>query len=184
MSDPYQQSFGEPTAPQQPPADPVRAAYKQQPAQPTASQPAYQQPAGQQSYQPAYQQPAPTPDMTQNVRWNAFALAGFVCAICSIFIFGWLLGIVGLVLSIVGFRQIKHNGGKGKGLSIAGIAVSAVVLAIYLIILLLGFSILGGVAGDMLNNIDYSDLENGFHYSYEWSTALSDSMHHMPMIGA
>lgn len=57
-----------------------------------------------------------------NDKWNGLVIAGFVCA--------FLVPIVGLILSIIGMVQINKNGGKSKGMAIAGIIVSVVVMVL------------------------------------------------------
>ena len=57
-----------------------------------------------------------------NDKWNGLVIAGFVCA--------FLVPIVGLILSIIGMVQINKNGGKSKGMAIAGILVSVVVMVL------------------------------------------------------
>ncbi|NMN02482.1 DUF4190 domain-containing protein [Bifidobacterium panos] len=110
------------------------SAYTQQPyqqetqsAQPGATYP----PQG--VYQPGQQGAYPYPAQQQQ-NWNGMCIAGFVCS--------FLISIVGLILSIVGLKQAKQSGERGQGLAIAGIVISAVriALAILLVILMiLGF---------------------------------------------
>lgn len=64
---------------------------------------------------------------------NGLSVAGFVLSLTS-FLFT-LLAIPGLILSIIGLSQIKKTGDEGKGLAIAGIIVSSIVLGLVLIIL-------------------------------------------------
>ena len=52
-----------------------------------------------------------------NQKYNGLAIAGFICS--------FLVSLLGLILSIVGLDRIKKQGGKGKGLAIAGIIISA-----------------------------------------------------------
>ena len=54
-------------------------------------------------------------------KWNSFAIAGFVLSFFS--------AIVGLILSIVGYRQTKQSGEKGKELALAGIIISSIATA-------------------------------------------------------
>lgn len=54
--------------------------------------------------------------------WNALAVAGFVLS--------FFMAIVGLILSIVACKQIRDSGEKGKGLAIAGIVISSIIMAI------------------------------------------------------
>jgi hypothetical protein len=68
---------------------------------------------------PAYGYPAPA-QPAQPAGSNGLAIAGFVLA----FLF-WPLG---LVFSLIGIRRANGAGGKGKGLAIAGVAVSILAL--------------------------------------------------------
>ncbi len=75
---------------------------------------------------------------------NGAGTAGFVLAIISLFLgwipfIGWLLWLLGLVLSFVGIFK------KPKGLAIAGLVISLLGL-ILLIFLFAGLAILGAAA--------------------------------------
>ena len=52
----------------------------------------------------------------QPQRWNGMAIAGFVCS--------FFISIVGLILSIIGLKQIKERNEKGHGLALAGVIIS------------------------------------------------------------
>ena len=54
-------------------------------------------------------------------KWNSLAIAGFVLSFFSC--------IVGLILSIIGYRQTKQSGEKGKELALAGIIISSIATA-------------------------------------------------------
>lgn len=71
-----------------------------------------------------------------NQKYNGLAIAGFICS--------FLVSLPGLILSIVGLNQIKKQGGKGKGLAIAGIIISAVGMVIQVILVIA--LIVGGVS--------------------------------------
>ena len=71
-----------------------------------------------------------------NRKYNGLAIAGFICS--------FLVSLLGLILSIVGLNQIKKQGGKGKGLAIAGIIISAVGMVIQVILVIA--LIVGGVS--------------------------------------
>lgn len=107
----------------------------QQPQQPAYQpQPAYQQPVYQQSaYQPDYQQPAyqpvqpqqKTPAMGLGVTGMVLGIVGIV--FCWFLCFGFILSVVGLILSIVAKK-------KGcTGVATAGIICSAIGMGIGLI---------------------------------------------------
>ena len=69
---------------------------------------------------------------------NGFAIAGFVISIVSIFCCGipsWL----GLVFSIIGLVNANKSEGEGKGLAIAGIVISAILLVLLIALYSLGF---------------------------------------------
>lgn len=69
---------------------------------------------------------------------NGMAVAGFVISLVSVVFccgsFNWL----GLIFSIVGLVKSKSVGGKGKGLAIAGIIISAIVMVLSIILAALG----------------------------------------------
>lgn len=63
-----------------------------------------------------------TPDRKEEDPLNTMCVAGFVCS--------FFFAVVGLVLSIIGYNQTKDgNNSTNKGLSIAGIVISAVSLS-------------------------------------------------------
>ncbi len=62
---------------------------------------------------------------------NALAIVGFILS--------FFIAIAGLVCSIIGYKRAPEFGGKGKGLALAGIIISAISMAItllYIVILL------------------------------------------------
>ena len=56
--------------------------------------------------------------------WNALAIVGFVLS--------FFTAIIGLILCIIAYKQVKESGEKGKGLAIAGIVISSIITAILL----------------------------------------------------
>ena len=54
----------------------------------------------------------------ENQKSNSMALAGFICS--------FFVSLVGLILSIIGYRKSKERTGEGRGLAIAGIIISIV----------------------------------------------------------
>lgn len=68
-----------------------------------------------------------------NQQNNGLAIAGFVVGLISIFVNLYTItGIIGLILSIIGFKKSKQTE-KGKGLAIAGICCSIVGIIIGII---------------------------------------------------
>ncbi|MES2779193.1 MAG: DUF4190 domain-containing protein [Bacteroidota bacterium] len=51
---------------------------------------------------------------------DGMAVAGFVCALVGFFIAGVILGILGIVFSIIALNRMGTSGKKGRGLAIAG----------------------------------------------------------------
>ena len=92
------------------------------------------------------------PNNDVNEKYNPWAIAGFVLSLVNIFMGATLLpGILGLVFSSMGNSQIKEVGGKGKGLAIAGIIISIVSLAGYI----LAFILLVGAIGCLACPLTY-----------------------------
>ena len=62
-------------------------------------------------------------------------VAGFLLSLVG---FGVpLLGVIGLVLSIIGYRQAKHHG-MARGLSMAGIVLGILATAVLIFVVFLG----------------------------------------------
>ncbi len=71
-------------------------------------------------------------------RYNPMAIAGFITS-CGCVLFGGLAGLVGLILSLIGFHQTSVREEKGKGFAVAGIilgclSVSATILLIIYVV--------------------------------------------------
>lgn len=103
-------------------------------------QPAYSAPAAQpyttqyqantQSYQtPVNATPAVAYVPVESNRWNTLCIVGFVLT--------FIIPPVGLVLSIIALTQINKTGEQSKGLSIAGIVISAIGTAVFVFIIVL-----------------------------------------------
>ena len=87
------------------------APYPPQPGAPVPGAPGVPyppQPNGQQPYYP------------RAGKWNVCAIIGFI--------FAFLFSLIGLILSIVGLNQIKRTHEKGRGLAIAGIIISIIMM--------------------------------------------------------
>lgn len=66
--------------------------------------------------------------------YNMLGLVGFIVSCASMLLnFFGLVGLAGTIMSIVGLVQINRDGGKGKGLAIAGICVGGVSTLIFLV---------------------------------------------------
>lgn len=74
--------------------------------------------------------------------YNICAIIGFIAGIISIFfsLYG-LINIGAIVLSAVALDQIKKTGEKGKGLAIAGIATSIASIVLFIVALVIIFSL-------------------------------------------
>lgn len=123
--------YGSPEQPQQ--AQQTYGQYQGQPytdgGQTPPEQPAYGAPYTQQPYNAqygaSYNAPYTAPytqgyyygQSAQTDKWNGLCIAGFVCA--------FIIPPIGLILSIVALVQINKSHEKSKGMSIAGIAISA-----------------------------------------------------------
>jgi hypothetical protein len=75
-----------------------------------------------QNYSP---EPAPEEDI------NKMALIGFICSATAPLLF--LTAIPGLIISIIGYKQVSQGIGSGKGLAIAGIVLGALYTFVTLI---------------------------------------------------
>lgn len=135
-----------PQAPPPPPASqPPGQAYTayHQPGyndQPVSSPYGQPQPYGQQPYGQPYGQVAPPPPPPGT---NGFAIASLVLSFCG--------GVLSVIFGIIALVQIKKTGQKGKGLAIAGLAISGV----WVLVIAVGvvFAILDGPARDADGNI-------------------------------
>lgn len=65
--------------------------------------------------------------MKQEAKTNGWCIVGFICA--------FLIPLLGLIFSIIGLTQIRKSGEKGKGLAIAGIIVSCLIVVMGFVII-------------------------------------------------
>lgn len=77
---------------------------------------------------------------TQPTQSNGFAIAGFIVSLVSTFLCCGSLNTISLILSIVGLVKAKDYNGAGKGLAIAGIIISAIVIVISIILVIFGYA--------------------------------------------
>lgn len=73
---------------------------------------------------------------------NVLAIVGFILS--------FFISIAGLICSIIGYKRAPELGGKGKGLALAGIIISAVSMAIALIYVVIALAALGTVIGSVV----------------------------------
>ncbi len=73
---------------------------------------------------------------------DGMAIAGFVTGLVGLFVFGIVLGILGIVFSTIALKRIKRDPEvrKGRGLAIAGLVTGIVGLVGWTIILLIALS--------------------------------------------
>ena len=93
-----------------------------------------QQPYGQQAQQPYGQQPGAYNQYAQ-APMSGMAIASLVLGLCSIFLNSLIFipGILGIIFGAVGYSQCKKKGMRGTGLAIAGLVISIICTAIYVI---------------------------------------------------
>ncbi len=73
-------------------------------------------------------------------RVNTMALAGFITSCGSIFFWG-IAGIVGLILSLIGFHQTGVKNEKGRGFAVAGIIIGCLSIATMILFIIYLFSL-------------------------------------------
>lgn len=98
-----------------------------------------------------------------NQKYNGLAIAGFICS--------FLVSLPGLILSIVGLNQIKKQGGKGKGLAIAGIIISAAGMVIQVILVI---ALIIGGASYASKAIDEAKTDSSYSQSSSGNGDSSD----------
>ena len=165
--------YGSPEQPQQ-----AQQTYGQYQGQPYTDGGPYTAPYAQGYY---YGQP------TQVDRWNGLCIAGFVCA--------FVIPPVGLILSIIALVQINKSHEKSKGLSIAGIVISALGTLLYVAVIALAIWAVGFTVDYVeehpevwFDSDDYSHLDGQLCLpdgtcvdtqdlpdDYDWSDLLYDS---------
>ncbi|MBT1181096.1 DUF4190 domain-containing protein [Bifidobacterium sp. CP2] len=81
---------------------------------------------------PANPYPANPYQQPQQAKWNTMAIVGFIGS--------FFISLLGLICSIIGYRQTGQTGEKGRGLALAGIIISgaSMVLSLILVIGVIG----------------------------------------------
>ena len=64
----------------------------------------------------------------QNNETNVLAIVGFILS--------FFIAIAGLICSIIGYRKAAELNGKGKGLALAGILISAIWIGIVILLII------------------------------------------------
>jgi hypothetical protein len=70
---------------------------------------------------------------------NGLALAGFICSLAGLLIFGVVLGLLGIIFSAIGLGKIAKDSSrwKGKGMAIAGLIVGVIDIVVWIVLLAL-----------------------------------------------
>lgn len=68
---------------------------------------------------------------------NNMGIAGFVVSLVSLFMCCCTLSWLSLIFSIIGVKNANKHNGEEKGLSIAGVIISSISLAVFLIYLVM-----------------------------------------------
>lgn len=84
---------------------------------------------------------------------SGFAITGFVLSLCALVLrqFSFSFSLLGLIFSAIGLGKCKNGTGKSKGLAIAGLVISIVVLSvaiIFTLLVLFEYSVDTGVVAD------------------------------------
>ena len=83
-------------------------------------------------------QPETQPEVVVQKKFSGKAIASFVVSLVGIFIAAIVCGIIGLVLSRVATQDINTKGNlKGKGLAVAGMVISIIDIAAWVVYLLI-----------------------------------------------
>lgn len=77
--------------------------------------------------------------------YNILCIIGLV--VSGISLLFPLIGIAGFILSLIGFKNVKKTGGKGRELAIVGMVVGIVMIIYCVACLLLAFFAFGQLAG-------------------------------------
>lgn len=106
--------------------------------------------------------------MNQNEKkTNTLAILGFI--------FSFLFSLLGLILSILGLKKSKETG-SGKGLSIAGIVISSVSIAMSILIMLIIVPYYFSYDNDIRSSGDDNTTvtDNVTHYSHTFNVSSND----------
>ena len=93
---------------------------------------------------------------------------------------GALFGIIGVVLGIIGMNKAKQLGGKGRGMSLAGLVLSAVGIVLSIVLYIVLFAVADN-ASDSIKN--WTGKANPADYSLKIETCEIDEMGYPHMAG-
>lgn len=93
-------------------------------------------------------------------KWSGWSIAGFIVSFFS--------SIIGLIFSILGLRQTKRTGRRGRGLAIAGIVISIVGFLLTIAVNVMGANYYDGYYNDAYN---YGFFGNDYSYTDDSLTA-------------
>lgn len=93
---------------------------------------------------------------TNNVPVNGLSITGFVLSLLSLLCCG-LISPLGLIFSIIGIAKSEKEDSTGKGLAIAGIIISSIMLLLFIIML---FAL--NTLGDLVNEVVTDEQFNNF----------------------
>ena len=97
--------------------------------------------------QNANPQPQVVANNAQQSGTNGLAIAGFIVSLVSLVLCCGSASVISLVLSIIGSVKAKNYDGNGKGFAIAGIIISAVGIAVFIVMCILyGVAIIEGAS--------------------------------------
>ena len=88
-------------------------------------------------------------------RWNGMAIAGFVCSFFAC--------VVGLVLSIIGLKQVNETGERGRGLAIAGIVIGAVNTVLSVLVVVFVVHVIGVAIDEVSYRYAVYDDDYGYY---------------------
>ncbi len=98
-----------------------------------------------------FKEPAISAQTAESSKLNVFAIIGFIMSLVAfafafiIAIVYWIALIAAITLSILGLVWSVKKGANLKGLAIAGVVISAVDLALWLILFLVAVSLVGAL---------------------------------------
>ena len=69
----------------------------------------------------------PNPANPSGMEFDSMCIAGFICSVSGLFCCG-LPALVGVILCIIGLVRTGSNGKRGRGLAVAGLIISIIIL--------------------------------------------------------